>query len=283
MTPPTEARLEEIRVKVESSLPRVDQVDDAISVPPVVKPPEPPAPVEEPKPPIDVGDLTVPMTLQNYGELTPKGAAHLSELATALEEMSEPRRALLAWERVLDLTKPDDAQAAAAISAIKRLRQTLPDWNSKPETAIAITLHAGTGKKLAKTLTPILAGVARDMERASAGIVRVKPAITVGKTSSTSNGPTPVAIWIAGPDKKSSSTEVSSFTVDSPETLRQEVLKTVFLLIQSHLGGATAYTVPTPLVEGEDPQIALGVRVTRLCWSEFAAAMNQAPKIPPKP
>lgn len=283
MTPPAEARLEEIRVKVESSLPRVDQVDDAISVPPVVKLPEPPAPVEEPKPPIDVGDLTVPMTLQSYGELTPKGAVHLSELATALEEMSEPRRALLAWERVLDLTKPDDAQAAAAISAIKRLRQTLPDWNSKPETAIAITLHAGTGKKLAKALTPILAGVARDMERASAGIVRVKPAITVGKTSSTSKGPTPVAVWIAGPDKKLSSTEVSSFTVDSPETLRQEVLKTVFQLIQSHLGGATAYSVPTPLVEGEDPQIALSVRVTRLCWSEFAAAMNQVPKNSPKP
>lgn len=283
MTLPTEARLEEIRVKVESSLPRVDQVDDAISVPPVVKLPEPPAPVEEPKLPIDVGDLTVPMTLQSYGELTPKGAAHLSELATALEETSEPRRALLAWERVLDLTNPDDAQAAAAISAIKRLRQTLPDWNSKPETAIAITLHAGTGKRLAKALTPILAGVARDMERASAGIVRVKPTITVGKTSSTSKGPTPVAVWIAGTDKKSSSTEVSSFTVDSPETLRQEVLKTVFQLIQSHLGGATAYTVPTPLAEGEDPQIALGVRVTRLCWSEFAAAMNQVPKNSPKP
>ena len=89
---------------------------------------------------------------KHYGERSPQGAAHLIELATALEEASEPRRALLAWERVMDLTKPDETQAATAISSIKRLRPTLPDWNPKPETAIAITLHASTGKKLAKSL-----------------------------------------------------------------------------------------------------------------------------------
>lgn len=283
MTPPTAARLEEIRVKVESSLPRTDRVDDAISVPPVVKEPEPAAPIVELKPPVDVGDLSAPLTLQSYGELTPQGAAHLIELATALEEKSEPRRALLAWERVLDLTKPDDAQAATAIAAITRLRATLPDWNLKPETAIAITLHASTGKKLAKALAPVLDGVARDLERASAGVVKVKTTVKVGKTNSTAKSPSPVALWLAGPDAKSAATEVSSFTVESTEALRLEVLKSIFRLLQSHLGRATAYTPPTALTEGEDPQAALNFRITRLCWNEFAAAMSQPLKKPVKP
>lgn len=284
LTPPSQAKLEEIRIKVESSLPRADQVDDAISVPVIVKEPEPPPPPpEEPKLAVDLGDLNASPILQLYGDRSPQGSAHLIELAVALEEASEPRRALLAWERVLDLTKPDEAQAATAISSIKRLRPTLPDWNSKPETTIAITLHANTGKKLAKALTPVLEAAARDLEKASSGIIKVKPVVTVGKTNSSGKSPAPVALWLAGPDKKTSTTEVVTFKVDSPDQLRHEVLKTVFLLIQSHLGRATAYTPPTALVDAEDPLIALNFRVTRLCWSEFAAAMNQPQKKPPNP
>lgn len=284
LTPPSHAKLDEIRIKVESSLPRADQVDDAISEPVAVKQPEVvPAPVEETKPPIDLGDLNIPVTLQNYGDRSPKGSAHLIELANALEEASEPRRALLAWERVMDLTKPDQAQADTAMGSIKRLRATLPDWNLKPETAVTITLHASTGKKLSKALSPVLEAVARDLTRASSGIVKVKPVAIVGKTNSSGKSPSPVALWLAGPDKKASSTEVVSFTIQSPESLRHEVLKTVFSLIQSHLGRATAYTPPTSLAAAEDPLDALNFRVTRLCWSEFAAAMNQPRKKPANP
>ena len=205
------------------------------------------------------------------------------ELATALEQKGEFQRALLAWERVIDFTQPDDAQAIMAISAIKRLRPTLPDWNAKPETAIAISLHAGTGKKLAKILPPILEGVARDVEMAASGILKVKASVTVGKTSTLDKGPTPVALWLAGPEQKSISTEVLSFTVESPDTLRQEVMKTVFQLVRSHLKRSTAYTPPLGLVEGEDPLAALDFHITRLCWSEFATAMNLPPPPPPPP
>ena len=284
MTPPSEARLQEIRIKVESSLPRADQVDDAISAPIVMAAPEPPpAPPVEAKPPVDLGDLRAPLALQNYGELSPRGAAHLIELATALEEQSELRRGLLAWERVLDLTKPDEAQSATAISAIKRLRSTLPEWNTKPETATLLTLRASTGKKLAKPLMAVLESVARDLERASSGIVKVKTSVMIGKTSSANKGPVPVALWLTGSDRKNSTTEVLSFTVDSAETLRHDVLKTVFQLIRNHLSNSTAYTPPAEMVDGEDPQEALNFRITRLCWSEFAAAMNIPLKKPAKP
>lgn len=281
MTPPSAAELVEIRQKIESSLPQVDQPENAISAPPVEKAPEPPPPpVEPPKPKIDLGDITTPPVLHNYGEITPLGSAHLIELAAALEEKGEFQRALLAWERVIDLTKPDATQAATAISAIKRLRPTLPDWNTKPETAIALELHAGTGKTMAKTLTPILEGIARDLETASAGIVKVKAMVTAGKNTP-AKSPIPVALWLSGPGKKPVSTEVLSFTLENPDALRQEVLKTVFLLVRSHLSRSTAYTPPAALAAGEDPQSALHFRITRLCWSEFAAALNPPQKKTP--
>lgn len=279
LTLPSAEKLESIRIKVKSSLPRADQPDDAISVPLVVKepePPPPPPPVQEPE--IDLGDLTTPPTLQSYAEWVPQGSAHLIELATELEKKGEFPRALLAWERVVDLTPADATQAETAISAIKRLRPTLPAWNSKPEAQIQIMLHAGTGKKLAKTLTPILEGVARDLEAASSGIVKFTAAVTPGKTTTSAKGPIPVALWLAGPGKKPVSTEVLSFTVNSPDNLRQDILKTVFQLVRTQLGRDTAYTPPAALVDGEDPQGALSFRITRLCWSEFAAGLNLPPK-----
>ena len=277
LTPPSETKLAEIRIKVKSSLPREDHAVDAISVP-TVKPPEPPPIVEEPE--MDLGDLTTPPTLQNYAELTPAGAAPLIDLAAGLEKKGEFQRALLAWERVVDLTPADATQAATAISAIKRLRPTLPEWNSKPEAKIQIKMHAGTSKKQAGTLTPILEEVARDLEAASSGIVKVTATVIAGKSSTTAKGPTPVALWLAGPDKKSPATETLSFTVDSPDALRQDILETVFQLIRNHLSRATKYTPPTALAEGEVPQSALNFRVTRLCWSEFAAALNLPPSKP---
>jgi len=277
VTPPSPGELAAIRIKVESSLPRTEVAEDAISAPPP-KAPEPPPPAEPPKPEMDLGDLTTPPTLQSYAELSPQGAGYMIELATALEKRGEFQRALLAWERVIDLTKPDDSQAAIAISSIKRLRPTLPDWTAKPEEAVQIVLHAGTGKTLAKNLAPVLEGVARDVEAASSGTVKIKAVVTPGKTNTPSKGPAPVALWLAGPEKQSPSTEVLSFTVESPEKLRGEVMKTVFLLVRSHLSRLTAYMPPADLAAGEDPQNAINFRVTRLCWSEFAAALNLPPK-----
>jgi len=280
MTPPSAAKLVEVRHAIEASFPKSDQPEKPTPAPAVEKAPEPPPPVEPPKPKIDLGDLTTPPVLHNYGEITPLGSTHLSELAAALEENGEFQRALLAWERVIDLTKPDATQATTAISAIKRLRPTLPNWNTKPETAIAIELHAGTGKTMAKTLTPILEGIARDVEAAAAGIVKVTATVTAGKNTS-AQGPVPIALWLSGPGKKPASTEVLSFTVESPDTLRQEVMKTVFLLICSPLSRATAYTPPAALAAGEDPQSALNFRITRLCWNEFASALNPPKKKTP--
>lgn len=279
MTPPSSARLEAVKAKIEAELPP-EEIQEII-VPVVREPEPPPPPPEPPKPQVNLGDLTTPPVLQQYGERVPQGAQHLIDLARALEEKGDFTRALLAWERVIDLAKPDAEQAGTAISSIKRLRPTLPDWNASPEAMISIVLYASTGKTNVKALTPVLAGVARDLEAASSGIVKVKTVVNAGKTSKSGKGPAPIALWLAGSVKKPSSTEVHSFTTESPDTLRAEILKTALLLIRNQLARTTAYTPLATLAEGEDPQSALNFRVTRLGWSEFAAGLNLPPKKQP--
>lgn len=281
LTPPSAARLEQVRQMAEASLPPGERTE---KLPPPPPPPVvvelPAAPVEPPASVVNVGDLTIPPTLQSYGELAPEGPERLVELARALETQGEFARALLAWERVMDLTQPNEAQAATAISSIKRLRPTLPVWNRQSDATIAITLNAGTGKKLAKTLTPIVETIARDLEAASSGILKVKATVTTARANPL-KGPAPVALSLTGVGKKPSTTETLSFTADPPDALRAQILKTIFLLVQSQLRRTTAYTPPAALGEKEDPQSALNFRVTRLCWSEFAAGLNLPPKKKP--
>lgn len=273
MKEPTAERLAEIRVKAGGSA----TAPDDKSSPAAQELETPPPPPEPPQREIDLGDLSHPPTLRDYAERAQQGAESLIILAGALEDKGA-QRALLAWERVLDSTKADSAQAEATIAAIHRLRPTLPDWPGPP---IQITLNAGTGKKLAKPLATALEAAARDLERASAGIVKVKAIVTPGKAASPAKGPVPVALWLEGTAKQSTSTDVLSFTVDGPEKLPEELMKAVFGLLRARLVSGTSYTPPAPLAEGERALAALHDRVTRLCWSEFAAGLNLPKKKKP--
>jgi hypothetical protein len=275
-TPPPAAELEQIRQRVQSTLPKVELKK---SMPPAAiaeKPASPPA--APPKPIVDLGDLKAAPSLSEYTKNSVGGSDSAIELATQLEAKGEFKRALLAWERVIDLTKPDERQAGVAIASIQRLRPTLPLWNEKPKLARPITLHASAGKKMAKSLLPVLEGVARDLERASSGVIKVKVNVSAGRTNSPAQHATPVAIWFTGADTQSPSTTVRSFTVDSADALRPAILKNVFLITRSHLSRWTTFTAPADLNDAENPLDALSYRLTRLCWSEFATALNPPPK-----
>ncbi len=270
-TPPTEARLQAIRVKTESSFPRADEFDDAMAIPAAVPKP---ADVPAPEPKLELGDLTRPPALDEYSAVAEQGAPRLIELASALEKKGAYRRALLAWERVLDSANPSDQEAAAALESIVRLRPTLPDWNEDPAAVIRISLDAGTGKSLAKTLAPVLEEAAAEIGVASSGIVSVTAKVTAGKTSSARKGATPVALWLTGPEQGSASTEVLSFTAESPDRLREQILKTVYQLVRSQLVRTARRSAPAEPAGTEQPADSLTHRVTRLDWSEFATTLQ---------
>ncbi len=274
VSPPPESKLTEIRLKIESSLPSTKLPKVVVPIP--KEPVKPTPPAEPPKPVIELGDLGHLPVLQEYGDAAVHGAPYLIELARQLEMKGELQRSLLAWERVIDLGKADDAQIRTAVASIKRLRPAIPDW--KPKTGpICITLHAETTKKNAKTLKLILEETARDIEHASAGILRVTAEVTVGHDQRDAKQPPSVAVRITGSNKKPRSTEVMTVAMQSADTLRQDIQKVVFNLVRSYLGHGPSQTPPSEMTNGESALDALTYRITRLFWADLGTLLNHPP------
>lgn len=267
LTPPPESELTAIREKVAASIPPADhpqEVENETTVPSPQK-----------QEIIEPGDFNKPPTLAEYRDEAWKGAAALAGLAARLEAAGKPQRALLAWERVLDSAAPDPEQTRTAIAAIKRLRSGLSAWNADPQAAIAITLHAGTGKSTAAVIDPLLAEIAGELNAASSGILNISVKVASGNDIPDSFGPPPVALWFAGPADDSPSTEVLSFTIDSTENLRADVLETLCQLLRGYLARTASLTVPEAIAnEGQTAEPCPWL-VTRLGWLELGSRLNQ--------
>jgi len=273
LTPPPEARLQQIRAEALASLPVSTMQDDAISI--RVPLPEPGPTVPEPLveiEPVDIGDISAPPVLDTYSDRAPEGSAKLLALADALEKQGAFQRALLAYERVLDLSQSNPEQIQSAINSIQRVKPTLTLWNSDPDTALPITIHIGTGEKFSEVLPDILGKISADLGNASSGLVTFSNKLNIGRSIQETDAPTPVAMWITGGAKDPPSTDVLSFTTDNPDSLRNDLLKTVFNLVRSHLSKSASYT-PAPEITDE-PLPALENHITRLLWREFGTLLN---------
>jgi hypothetical protein len=273
VTPPSEEKIELVMREARHGLAMPDIREDAISVPK-----EKPGLVTPEPPPLDLGDFGSPPELDEYGDQAGRGAPHLIMLAEALEQQGQFQRALLAWERVMDVGKAEPEQIRRALEVVKRLRPTLPDWNTDEEKARRVVLHAGTGPLLADELLPVMEKIAGEMELVSAGLLKVEVKITKGRSISDGKLPVPVALWLAGVEKESPTTEVVSFTAKAGDDLRPRILPLVYQLVRNHLRSNTEFVPVGELEEGDDVSEALAFRFTRLCWDEFGASL-QVPEV----
>ncbi|MDE0836876.1 MAG: hypothetical protein OSA84_11045 [Akkermansiaceae bacterium] len=278
LTSPSEARLELIRAEALASLPVSRIEDDAISI-------KVPIPDRDPAlsdpiqfEPVDLGDITSAPVLDTYSGRAPEGAAKLIALAAALEDTGAFQRALLAYERVLDLSQPEPEQIQSALASIRRLRPTLPRWNSDRESMLPVVIHIGTGEKFADVLPEILGQITADLNNASSGLIDFSYKLNIGHSIRTTDAPTPVALWITGGGEGTPSTDVLSFTTDNPEILNADLLKTIFNLIRAHLTKTASYNPAPEAVD--DPMLALGSNITRLLWKEFGSLLNPVKEEP---
>jgi hypothetical protein len=276
LTPPSEADLSQIRAEALASLPVTRLEDDAISI--KVPPPDALPVVPDPATrldPADLGDIKSPPELDNYSDRAPEGSAKLLVLAAALEQAGAHQHSLLAYERILDLAESDPEQILSAVSAIRRIKPTLPDWNPDPGAAKQAVIHIGTGGKFAEVLPGLLMEITRDLNTASSGIVGFSHELHIGKKQESTNTQTPVALWITGKGVDAPSTDVLSFTTDDQENLSKDLLKNVFNLIRGHLKKTASYN-PAPEAF-DDPMAALESHITRLLWSEFGKTLSPEP------
>lgn len=276
LTPPSEARLEQIRAEALASLPVSRIEDDAISIKVPIPDGNPTIPDPIQIDPVDIGDIKSQPVLDSYSDRAPEGAAKLIALGKALEEAGAFQRALLAYERVLDLSEPDPEQIQTAIASIRRLRPTLPRWNNDKKSALPVVIHVGTGEKFADVLPEILGQITADLNNASSGLIDFSYKLNIGRSIRTTDAPTPVALWITGAGEKAPSTDVLSFTTDDPAVLNADLLKTIFNLTRGHLSKSASYN---PAPEADDNALeSLGSNITRLLWKEFGTLLN--PKEP---
>jgi len=276
LRPPSEARLTEIRKQAMASLPVSQAKRDAISI--VVPTLDTEVLTVEPTEliePVEIGDLNSSPTLYTYSDRAPEGADKLLRLAAALENQGAFQRALLSYERVIDLAQGNPEQIQKALLAIRRLRPTLTLWNNEPELAQNAIIHIGTGEKFAEVLPDVLDSITQDLRLASSGLIKFSSKLNIGRSIQSTDAPTPVALWITGAGQDSPSTDVLSFTSNDPDTLRNDLLKTIFNLIRTHISKTSSYN-PAPEA-GDEPMPALQSNITRLLWNEFGTSLNPKP------
>ncbi|MEY3394570.1 MAG: hypothetical protein RL346_806 [Verrucomicrobiota bacterium] len=279
LTPPSEADLATIRQQALASLPVAENKSNPSANPSTspTKGPSAPEPAE-PVGSIEVGDLSPPKHLDTYSDWAPDGASKLLRLGAELERQGAFQRALLAYERVIDLSQANQEQIQSALESISRIRPTLTLWNNDPKLRHSIVIHIGTGQKFADLLPAILEEIDKELRIASSGQIQFNHKLNIGKSIQTTKAPTPVAIWMTGGDEKTVTTDVLSFTTNNGDTLRNDILKTVFNLIRGQLAKSTSYN-PAPEIT-DHPLLALYSNITRLLWSEFGKNMNPPAKGP---
>lgn len=149
------------------------------------------------------------------------------------------------------------------------------DEARKDAAAVTITLHAGTGKTTAETLAPVLEETARELTQASAGILKITSSVAVGNDLSGRAGSVPIALWLAGPDAESRTSEVFVFTNKTPDTLRRDVARSLFTIIRNYLAHTASLTVPEATTPETDPMEIMRAHVTRHGWLELGSQLNK--------
>ena len=196
-----------------------------------------------------------------------------------METAGELPRTLLAWERVLDATTADPAQASAASAAIQRLRPSVPAPKRNLPKPIPVVIHASTGGKLEASLKTYLKQAAHSLELASAGILKVTTQVTINRKSTSKSTNSTVAIWLSGTAEKAPATETLSFTVTKSEVPLPELLRKLFLLTGNRLQ-TLGFPPLIPIAADEAPLHALECHVTRRHWDKFARSLNPPPATP---
>ncbi|MBK1829547.1 hypothetical protein JIN77_02320 [Verrucomicrobiaceae bacterium R5-34] len=282
--PPTPERLAEVAIEWEKSRPNTPPpkpINAALLADPTPIKPKSSATAKQEEEIIPAGDLNLAPSLSEYGTYGDKGAAAMIHLATQLETKAQFQRALLAWERVIDTSNPDEKERLQAVRAIQRIRGSLPPWNPDPSADISLTLHAGATIQDKAVLENALKMAAALIDNASGNVVKVDTQATIGKGSGIKTPRIPIAIWFTRPSSTSegatAETPPISFMADpkQPEFLASQVAAGVYALIRNHLSTETSFSPLPEYPAGVQPDDLLQFYVTRLMWREFVKSMKE--------
>lgn len=234
---------------------------------------------EEKETQVDLGDLATVPGLDQYADLSEKGPEAMISLATQLETIGELQRALLAWERVLDIVSADADQRAMASKALVRLTPQLPPWNIDPSATQVIVFQAGCDRDTATALEPFMKEVADMISASTSGILQVQAKVHAGPRPTKDGPKLPIALWFGGQEEKSQQSKTITIGSDyaDPQQMRQALISSAYKLIRDEIGSQTAFQAPIELKSDQDASALFSTAVTRLLWQEFGGRLNVIP------
>ncbi len=270
MREPDAATLEQIRIRAQQAIPLPELPGDVNTHREHASAPGRPILLSP-------AEIQRPATLADFRRHASAGAARFIELAESLEQGGDPQRALIAWERVIDSTKPDPTQTQLALQHIRRLREGLPAWNPNPEDAIPIVMHAGTGRRSAERIRAHLDEAARQLEAASSGILKVEVEIATGDEDPASSVQTPVALWLSGPGDTTRSTYIGSITVDATGEPVENLGHSLFRILRGYVDRELALSPPPDPADETPIAEVFKHHISRYAWQELGKTLNLAP------
>lgn len=222
----------------------------------------------------------IPPTLAEHGVLQKKGSAYMCRYAAHLESAGHTQHALLAWERVIDTTNPDENQRHRAITSIKRLKYSLPPLSTIPEVNRPMTLHVGASINDANALQAALEIVAKSIEKASGRLIRTTTHLSLAKNHHHQAKPLPMALWLSRPTSSGESDRLEttpvSFTADpnDEQALTRELYTSIYEIIRKNLALETGFSkLPERPVNIHADEL-VQFHITRLMWREFFNTMK---------
>ena len=278
VTPPSPDQLEDITEKWKAEQPEGTPHITKVEAPTpqiVVEKKEVIEKEPEPLPLLPTGDLTKSPSLSEYGVFNEKGSAELIRLATHLTEQKSPQRALLAWERVLDMTTPDDTQRQQAIAAISQLKQKLSPWNADPVNDIQITLHVNAQAQDPAALKGAILDFANVIQEASDFIIKAN--VKINNTPPKGNRAALVNIQLsssATPTENSPSF-VLPYHPDKQGEFKELLESSFYQLIRQQLISNTSFSPLPEVSSSEISELTFRHHITRLMWREFGMSFTQ--------
>lgn len=231
---------------------------------------------------IPEGDLDISPALDHFIEHAQFGSAAFIQLAKKLEEDKLPGYALLAWERVLDSTRPTTEEHIEASLSNLRLRLDAPAWNVDEGNNIDIVLHLSVPEGVKKEISGMVAQITADIRTSSSYQIAPQVLITTAEQRPGFPAP-PMAIWLSGTGENAPETPkltasvtpaIGQTTEITPAILESKVYSALYRAIASRLQQQNQLTPPADLTETTPARQALTSNITRLHWHNLAHSLN---------
>jgi hypothetical protein len=225
------------------------------SVPPVTKPAEVAVTIED----------AVGSQISDYVDQKNLGSEGYIELAEKLAADKKPEHSLVAWERVLDSSKPSVEQIKRAFDILKVQKPVLP-CDKENSVALSITVHCSVPVDMKERATQMINRLISIIHLGSGHSLNVDPDISTIPISVGKPRP-PVTVWFSG---KVESPRASFRTSSAKDLgLDSKLDEVIFNIVGPYLEENSDLTPFTDIPSEINAEECLAYLITRHSWRTF--------------